>query len=67
MLDLGVSLMDGPERGKVYGELFDILRQEMAWIPMLNISMLYGQKKNFKGIKHSPSMINYIGDAYFET
>lgn len=65
LFDKGTALPNGPERAAVYGEAWDILNHDLAWIPVLEIQTLYGQKKTLKGIQHSPGMSNYFGDAYF--
>ncbi len=66
LLDLGMTLPDGPERAKAYGEVWDILNHDLPWAPLLQAQNMYGQVKGLKGIDHSPSILNYFGNAYFE-
>ena len=67
LLDLGFSLLNGPEREKVFGKLWDILNDDVTWIPLLEVKQLYGHDKNLKGITYSPGgYLNYLGRAYFE-
>jgi peptide/nickel transport system substrate-binding protein len=65
-LDLGVTLPDGPERSAAYAKAWDRINEQLPWIPMVQPLNMYGQAKGLKGIDHSPSILNYLGNAYFE-
>lgn len=66
LLDEGRALRDGPERAAVYGKVWDILNADLPWIPLLESMNMYGQVKGLKGLDHSPSIVNYYGNIYFE-
>jgi peptide/nickel transport system substrate-binding protein len=65
-LDDGATLPDGPEREAAYHKAWDRINEELPWISMVQPLNLYGQVKGLKGINHSPSILNYLGTAYFE-
>ena len=66
LLDLGMTLMNGPERQEVYGKVWDILNDQLPWINMVQMQQLYAHDKTLKGIDYAPSFLNYLGNAYFE-
>lgn len=65
-LDAGASLPDGPERAAAYQKAWDRINEELPWISMVQPLNLYAQAKGLKGVNHSPSILNYLGNAYFE-
>ncbi len=61
----GAAMADGPERAKLYGEIWDLLNRELPWVPLIEQQTVYGQTKELKGIDHGPGIVNYFADAYF--
>ena len=65
-LEAGAVLPNGPERAAAYGRAWDRLNATYPWVCLLEAMNMYGQTKGLKGIDHSPSILNYVADAYFE-
>lgn len=66
LFEKGASLEDGPEREKIYGEIWDILNRDLPWLALVEMQTPYGQVKELRGINHNPGTLNYYCDAYFE-
>jgi len=66
MFDAGAGMLDGPERAKMYGDIWDLLNRELPWVPLVEMLNLYGQSKEVKGIDHGPGVINYFAGASFD-
>lgn len=65
LLDKGASLSDGPEREAVYHELWDKINAQVPWIYLATPSNNFASVKELEGIRYTPSLVNYFGNAYF--
>ena len=66
LIDKGAVLQDGPEREKVYRDLYFKLNELLPWVVLVNPDQNEAAKKIVKGITYGSSSILYYGDAYFE-
>lgn len=63
--DEGAVLPDGPERAKVYAQLWDRLNELLPWLNISAPNAMYGINKNLRGVDFAPGSINYYCEAYF--
>lgn len=65
LLDKGASLSDGPEREAVYGKVWDKLNELAPWASIAAPTAIAVMDKTLKGVRPSPGLIQYYGNAYF--
>jgi peptide/nickel transport system substrate-binding protein len=66
LLDKGSSLPEGPERKAVYNELWDIMNEQMAMVPLVEPYNMFAMDPNLEGAKFASGSISYYGNAYFK-
>lgn len=67
LIDAGAITPDGPERAKIYADLWMRLNELRPWVYLAIPDFFYGKVKGLQGMDHlSDRMVNYLGTAYFE-
>lgn len=66
LLDKGSSLPDGPEREAVYDQLWDIMNEQMAMVPLVEPYNMFAMDPKLEGAKFASGSISYYGKAYFK-
>ncbi len=66
MLNKGAELDDGPERAKLYSDLWDKVADIAPWTYLVTPYYLAAMDKNLEGLDLGPSLVNYYGNAYFK-
>ncbi len=67
LIDLGAITPDGPERAKIYADLWVRLNELRPWVYLAIPDFFYGKVKSLKGMEHlNDRSVNYLGTAFFE-
>ncbi len=66
LIDKGSVLQDGPEREKVYHELYYKIQEDLPWVVLVNPEQIFAAKKTVKGIRYGSSSVTWFGSAYIE-
>ena len=66
LINKGAGMQDGPEREKIYSDLYFRIKELLPWIVLVNPDQISAVKKEIKGIRYGSSSITYFGNAYFE-
>lgn len=66
MIDKGAMINDGPEREKIYHDLYSRLSRLLPWVVLVNPDQIYAAKKSLEGIDYGSSSVTYFGRGYFK-
>ncbi|MDR1977685.1 MAG: ABC transporter substrate-binding protein [Synergistaceae bacterium] len=66
LIDRGAAMKDGPEREKIYKELYVKIEELLPWIVLVNPDQIFAAKKSVEGVDYGSSSITYYGNAYFK-